>query len=97
MSELRKRARSAYLRTIAPKNANAIEATAEELEALLAALMTLPRFTREVFLAHRIDDMSYAEIAGRTGVSVGRIEREMSRAICTLAFGRRRRPLWWRW
>lgn len=46
-----------------------------------AALMTLPRFTRAVFLAHRIDDLSYVEIAQRTGISVQRVEREMARAI----------------
>src|SRR3546814_4951163 len=46
-----------------------------------AALLTLPRFTRNVFLAHRIDDLSYAEIARRTGTSVGRVEREMMRAL----------------
>jgi RNA polymerase sigma-70 factor (ECF subfamily) len=53
-------------------------ATAEQLAKLEAALLTLPRFRREVFLAHRIDDLSYAEIAERTGVSMQRIEREMA-------------------
>src|SRR3546814_2966147 len=45
------------------------------------ALLTLPRFTREVFLAHRIDDLSYADIASITGTSKRRIEQEMARAI----------------
>jgi DNA-directed RNA polymerase specialized sigma24 family protein len=63
------------------------------------ALLTLPRFTRNVFLAHRIDDLSYAEIARRTGTSVARVEREMMRAL--YGFGRAMdgNPLrWWeRW
>ncbi|MDQ8757641.1 sigma-70 region 4 domain-containing protein [Sphingosinicella sp. LHD-64] len=64
-----------------------------------AALLTLPRFTRAVFLAHRIDNLNYAEIADQTGVSVRRIEREIARAIYGLdramesELPRRR---WWR-
>jgi RNA polymerase sigma-70 factor (ECF subfamily) len=75
-------------------------ATAEQLARLEAALLTLPCFRREVFLAHRIDNLSYAEIADRTGVSVRRIEREMARAIYGLyraMQGRPSRRRWWRW
>jgi RNA polymerase sigma-70 factor (ECF subfamily) len=75
-------------------------ATAEQLARLEAALLTLPRFRREVFLAHRIDNLSYAEIADRTGASVPRIEREMARAIYGLHCAMEGRPLrrsWWRW
>jgi len=56
-------------------------ATTVLLERMEAALLTLPRFTREVFLAHRLDDLSYRDIAARTGVSVRRVEREIARAI----------------
>lgn len=45
------------------------------------ALLTLPRFTREVFLAHRIDDLSYAHIATIAGTSKRRIEQGMAHAI----------------
>lgn len=64
-----------------------------------AALLTLPRFTRNVFLAHRIDDLSYAEIARRTGTSVGRVEREMMRALYGIGRAMDGNPLrWWeRW
>src|SRR3546814_3181123 len=41
----------------------------ELLARLETALETLPRFTREVFLAHRVDDLSYADIARITGKS----------------------------
>lgn len=37
--------------------------------------------TREIFLAHRIDGLSYSEIAARTGLSVKTVEKHMSRAI----------------
>ena len=73
--------------------------TSELLERMEAALITLPRFTREVFLAHRLDDLSYTEIAVRTGVSVHRIEREMARAIAAIDRGLSERPArkkWWR-
>lgn len=64
-----------------------------------AAVLTLPRFTREVFLAHRIDDLSYAEIARITGTSERRIEREMARAIHAIDRAMCGEPLrWWeRW
>ncbi len=60
-----------------------LSATAS-LERMQAALVRLPRFTREVFLAHRLDDLSYVEIAARTGVSTRRVEREIARAIVAL-------------
>ncbi len=65
--------------TASSKIADDRSATAEQLARLKAAFLTLPRFTREIFLAHRIDDLSYVEIADRTGVSVRRVEREIAR------------------
>lgn len=63
-----------------------------------AALETLPRFTREVFLAHRVDDLSYPEIARVTGTSVKRVQREMVRALFGLSRAMDGRPLrWWEW
>lgn len=78
-------------------------ATSEQLTRLEAALLSLPRFRRNVFLAHRLDNLSYAEIAERTGVSVRRIEHEIARAIYELQSAMEGRPLrsswwwWWRW
>ena len=72
--------------------------TSDDLARFKAALMTLPRYTRAVFLAHRMDDLSYDEIALRTGVSVQRVEREMARAIyglmCAMVGVRPRK--WWK-
>jgi len=51
------------------------------LRQLEAAMLRLKPRTREIFLAHRIDGYSYAEIAARTGLGVKAIEKHMSRAI----------------
>lgn len=56
----------------------------ELLKKLERAMLRLPRTTREVFLAHRLDDMSYQEIADRAGVSVREVERHMARAILAI-------------
>ncbi|HWW64469.1 MAG TPA: sigma-70 region 4 domain-containing protein [Sphingomonadaceae bacterium] len=70
----------------------------ELLARLEAALETLPRFPREVFLAQRVDDLSYAEIARVTGTSVKRVQREMARALFGLSRAMDGRPLrWWEW
>ncbi|MES2136667.1 MAG: sigma-70 region 4 domain-containing protein [Pseudomonadota bacterium] len=71
--------------------------TREKLE---AAFAKLPPFTRNVFLAHRLDDLSYTEIATIAGVSVRRIEREMARAIVAIDRALSEQPTrsqWWRW
>lgn len=44
----------------------------------------LKRKTREVFLAHRLDGMSYVEIAEQTGQSLRRIEKHITVAIVTV-------------
>ena len=70
--------------------------TREKLE---AAFAKVPPFTRSVLLAHRLDDLSYTEIATITGFSVRRIEREMARAIVAIdrALSEQpRRRKWWR-
>jgi len=46
-----------------------------------AAFASLPPFTRKVFWAHRINDLSYAEIAMRYGIGIREVEREIARAI----------------
>jgi RNA polymerase sigma factor (sigma-70 family) len=49
-----------------------------------AAMLKLPPKTREIFMAHRIDGLSYAEIAERTGLSVKGVEKQMSKAIAKI-------------
>nr|WP_144033816.1 sigma-70 family RNA polymerase sigma factor [Sphingomonas laterariae] len=45
------------------------------------AIVTLPDRTREIFMAHRFDDLTYAQIADRLGISVKTVEAHMSRAL----------------
>jgi len=49
-----------------------------------AAMLKLRPKTREIFMAHRIDGLSYAEIAERTGLSVKGVEKQMSKAIAQI-------------
>jgi RNA polymerase sigma factor (sigma-70 family) len=60
----------------------------DRLRRLEAALLRLKPRTREIFLAHRIDGYSYAEIAARTGLSIKTVEMHMTRAIAYLAQSR---------
>jgi RNA polymerase sigma-70 factor (ECF subfamily) len=54
------------------------------LRRLEAAMMKLRPKTREIFLAHRIEGLSYSEIALRLGLSVKGVEKQMSKAILQL-------------
>lgn len=54
------------------------------LRRLEAAMMRLRPKTREIFMAHRIDGLTYAEIAERTGLTVKGVETQMSRALVQL-------------
>lgn len=74
--------------------------TSDMLGRIEAALQSLPRFTRAVFLAHRLDDLSYGEIANITGVSARRVEREIARALVGIDRALTElqpRSRWWRW
>ena len=51
------------------------------LEHAVAQLKPRPR---EIFLAHRIRGLSYAEIAVLTGLSVKGVEKQLARAIVTI-------------
>ena len=46
--------------------------------------MRLRPKTREVFMAHRMEGLTYAEIAERTGLSVKGVEKQMSKALVQL-------------
>ena len=47
----------------------------------VAGLEALPPRAREAFLLHRFEDMTYAAIARRMGVSVSAVEKLISRAL----------------
>jgi RNA polymerase sigma-70 factor (ECF subfamily) len=48
------------------------------------AFAAMPRKQREIFLAHRLDGLSYSEIAERTGLTVRQVERQMANALYKL-------------
>lgn len=49
------------------------------------ALDAASRRTRDVFFMHRLDGLSYAQIAARLGISVSAIEKHMASALAILA------------
>jgi RNA polymerase sigma-70 factor (ECF subfamily) len=65
---------------IAPEQSLAIEA-ADVLKLYRRAVSELTPRTREVFLLHRIDELSYKEIAVRLGISVSTVEYHIARAL----------------
>lgn len=66
------------------------------LRRLEEAMLNIPKLQREIFMAHRLDDMSYGEIARRTGLTVRQVERHMARALYKLDKQLQGRQLsWW--
>ena len=49
-----------------------------------AAIARLRPKTRAIFIAHRVEGLSYAEIAARTGLTVKGVEKQMSKALVTI-------------
>lgn len=45
------------------------------------AISSLPDRTREIFMAHRFEDMTYLQIAERMGVSIKTVEKHISLAL----------------
>lgn len=48
------------------------------------AIDRLPQRTREIFMAHRFEDLTYPQIAERMGVSVKTVEKHISAALAQL-------------
>ena len=67
------------------------------LRSIEDAVGNLPRMQREIFMAHRLDNMSYEEIAAKTGLSVRRVEPHLARAIykITKQVRRGKKLSWW--
>lgn len=55
--------------------------TEEENRRYVEALETLPRLTRAVFMIARLDDLSYADIAWRCGISEPEVRARMTDAL----------------
>jgi len=56
----------------------------ETIRRLERAMAAIPSGTRQVFLAHRLDDLSYAEIARRTGLTTLEVEGHMTKALIAI-------------
>ena len=59
----------------------------ERVARLSVCLSRLNTRTREVFLAHRIEGLSYPQIAQRHRISVETVERDIARALMQLTAG----------
>ncbi|MDF7775693.1 sigma factor-like helix-turn-helix DNA-binding protein [Sphingomonas sp. AOB5] len=80
-----------------PEDAFGEEADPATLKRLARAVRKLPRLQREIFLAARLDDMDYVEIAERTGLSVREVERHIAKALVSIVRRMDRQPgRWWR-
>ncbi|GAB3124007.1 RNA polymerase sigma factor [Novispirillum itersonii] len=67
-----------------PSDHPSAEAVAEQRQRLARlndAVNALPERCREVFLLHRIDGLSHAEIAARLGISRSAVEKHIIRAL----------------
>jgi RNA polymerase sigma factor (sigma-70 family) len=53
----------------------------EDLARLVAAIGELPERTRQAFVLHRFEEMSYAAIARHLGISVSAVEKHIMKAI----------------
>ena len=52
---------------------------------LVAAIDALPPRTREIFVAHRNEDMSYSAIAAMLGITVSAVEKHIMAALRQLS------------
>ena len=68
-----------------------------ELARLEAAVRSLRRLDREIFLANRVEALTYDEIAAVTGLTRKQVMRHMARALFEIVqFMKGKRPPWWR-
>jgi DNA-directed RNA polymerase specialized sigma24 family protein len=66
-------------------NGAAVPQDMDRLSVMRRVLEGLPETTLIVFMAHRVEDKRYAEIAREMGISEWRVERHMVRAIGRIA------------
>lgn len=56
----------------------------EQLQAAMAIIQGLPPRTRQIFILHRFEDMTYPRIATSLGISKSAVEKHMIRALRAL-------------
>lgn len=57
----------------------------ETMERFVQALEEMPSRTRDIFVLHRFDDMSYTQIADHVGISLSAVGKHMVKALRFLA------------
>jgi RNA polymerase sigma factor (sigma-70 family) len=60
----------------------------QNLAAAAAAIRALPPKTRDAFLLHRFEGLTYRQIAGRLGISVSMVEKHIAEALRQLKTSR---------
>ena len=78
---------------------NACHSREERLQLWRAerAVDRLPRMTRKVFLAIRVEELSYSQVAARFGITVADVEAHFAVALRMLAKHMDEKdPWWWR-
>jgi RNA polymerase sigma factor (sigma-70 family) len=58
---------------------------AQRLKRVMATIDTMPPRRREVFLLHRIDELTYPQIARRLGISLKAVEKHVHLAMIQLS------------
>ncbi|MEJ1977957.1 MAG: RNA polymerase sigma factor [Acetobacteraceae bacterium] len=53
----------------------------ERLDFLRAAIQELPERTRQVFVLHRIEELTYGEVAARLGISESSVQKHLAKAL----------------
>jgi len=97
---LKARAARAFERLIAPEPGEMYRPVhPDRLATMQRALLSLPRLSREIVLAYRLDGYSYADIAEVTRLSERQVERRMVAAMRRLHRYLRgdERTAWQRW
>jgi RNA polymerase sigma factor (sigma-70 family) len=56
-----------------------------EVDRVVGAIQDLPPRTRDIFVAHRFEDMTYAAIGRRFGISVSAVEKHIMLALRELS------------
>jgi RNA polymerase sigma factor (sigma-70 family) len=53
----------------------------ERLDQLRSLIQELPERTRQVFVLHRIEELTYGEVATRLGISESSVQKHLARAL----------------
>jgi RNA polymerase sigma factor (sigma-70 family) len=55
--------------------------TRERLDRLRSVIQELPERTRQVFVLHRIEELTYGEVAARLGISESSVQKHLAKAL----------------